>query len=81
MAATASENLQAFVDGIAKSLAESSPEANRLTSRTEDTGESETYQSTGEQISALKRALELSEILDSKANKRSYFRPIKLTRN
>lgn len=79
--ATASENLNAFVDGIAKSLAESTPAANRLTSRTEASGESETYQSAGEQISALRRALELSEIIETRANKRGYFRPIKLTRN
>lgn len=79
--ATAAENLQAYVDGIAASLAEADAKANRVTSHTEASGESETFATAGEQISALRRALELSEILESKANKRSYFRPVKLTRN
>jgi len=76
-----SQNLEKYIEGIAESLANTDPDTNRLSSRTGVGGDSETFISPGETISALRRAVEVSDILDARANKANFFTPIKVTRN
>ena len=78
---TTPEYLEDYINGLAKSLGTSDPDANRLVSRTSAEGDNDTFSSVNEMMLSAKKVLELADIMDARANKRSFFRPIKVTRN
>lgn len=75
------EGLEKFVEGLATSLGDSDPSANRVSSRTMSDGTSETYISPGDQLHAMQKAMDISDQLEAKANRNKGIRFFKITRN
>lgn len=75
------QGLDNFINGLAKSLGDSDPSANRVTSRTMTDGSSETYLSPGDQMHAMQKALDISSQLEARQASNNGIRFFKVTSN